>query len=95
MEAYESAAEPQEGFAVEVTLAEARARLELLLERAEDGPIAVLGPHGTLLGALLSPADVRYFQELEDAADHEVSQRALAEEGEQIPLERLASDLGL
>lgn len=95
MEARKSTVPLPEGFAGDVTLAEARAGLPALMRRAEDGPIAIRGPQGELLGALLSRADVEFFLALEDANDHAASRAALQEPGERIPLERLAADLGL
>ena len=43
---------------------------------------------------VVSAEDLDTLERLEDAADLEVARQALAEDGESIPLERIAAELG-
>jgi len=75
-------------------VSEARDRLADVLERARTEPV-VLERHGRPAAVLVSPAMYERFvealEELEDLASFDA---ALAEEGANIPWDRVKADLG-
>ncbi len=96
MAAPESLPEPSEGADHAVSLAEARARLADLLQRADDtGPVEVRSATGELLGVLVAPGDWRLYRQLEDERDHQLIEQARDEPGEPIPWEQVKAELGL
>ena len=83
---------------VEVSTAEARARLSELINRAAYGSERViLTRRGKALAAVVPIEDVALLEELEDRADLADAREAIAEAREQgtISLRKLKDELGL
>ena len=78
---------PAEG--VEEDVAEAITRV------VSHGERVVLHVHGEGVAALVSLEDLTRLEELEDLQDIEDAKKALAEDGENITLDQLRTELGL
>jgi len=82
----------------EVSVSEARERLDALVRAAGSGEPAYLTEHGRRVAALVSAerlAELEAFEAAEDAADAEAADVARVEGGEPVPWETVKAELGL
>ncbi|MGH3916874.1 MAG: type II toxin-antitoxin system prevent-host-death family antitoxin [Pseudonocardiaceae bacterium] len=83
--------EPNPGGLLEVSAADARARMSELLDLVEDGQFVYLTRHGRRVGVIM-PADIgENYERIED--DYWARRAADAEKGELIPWERALVEL--
>ena len=79
-----------------IKFTEARANLPSLVTQViTEGQRVIIERHGHERVALVPMADVEVLQRLEDAADVEAAEAALAESGNTVPWEKVKEDLAI